>query len=197
MAELIGFVLIIIISYIVYCYRRDNKSDDNDELQTCVMNEATPSSSSQKENAKMKVRELCIETLKELNCEVEFDEEDEARLFFSFQGEHFFIDAPNDSVFFTIWDTHWYSVSLDDLDSVSMLRKAINVVNINFDNTMVYSMDEENNQIVVHTKRSCLLMDEIPNKNAYMRAVLESFFIIHRRLFMIMDDIQNEEKKQA
>lgn len=67
-------------------------------------------------------KDLCIELLKQLNCEVSVEEEDENRLYFQYQGEHFIIDATNESFFIDIWDSRWYIVPLDDLEQMSNVR---------------------------------------------------------------------------
>ena len=71
-------------------------------------------------------KDLCIELLKQLNCEVFVSEEEENRLDFKYQGEHFIIDATNESFFINIWDPGWYVVPLDDLEQMSNVRKAVN-----------------------------------------------------------------------
>lgn len=61
-------------------------------------------------------KDLCIELLKQLNCEVTTSKENENRLYFDYQGEHIVIDASNDSYFIEMWDPWWLIVPLDDLE---------------------------------------------------------------------------------
>lgn len=148
----------------------------------------------QEELVTLGTKTLCIQTLRELNCEVEFDEEQEDRIYFNYQGENFFIDATNTCSTFDIWDTGWYEVSLDDIDLLSMVRKAINLINIYSENTLVYTIDEEDNCLMVHTKRSCFMNKQMPDNKVYMKAMLKTFFLAQRRLFKMLDDIRKEEK---
>lgn len=138
--------------------------------------------------------DLCVEVLRKLNCEVQFDEENEYTMYFTYQGEHFHIDTWKDCLMIGIWDTWWGTVDLDDLDDVSRIRKAINIVNINSFLTMVYSIDQEHQQFVVHTKRQCLLIPQIPNVENYLAAMLAGFFDVQRSFKEELDKLRREDE---
>lgn len=142
-------------------------------------------------------RDLCIESLKQLNCDVELDEKNKERIHFSFQGEHFFIDITNEYAVFDIWDAYWYDVDLDNITEMSIARKAINIININEENAVVYTIDEDDNQFCIHTKRSCMMFKEMPNPVFYLKTMLESFFVIHRNLLALIDKIKKEENTKV
>ena len=127
-------------------------------------------------------KDLCIELLKQLNCEVTTSKENENRLYFQYQGEHFIIDATNESFFIDIWDPRWYIVPLDDLEQMSNVRKAINTINNYSGTTIVYCIEEEGQKFVLHSKRQCILTKEIPHVKEYLRALLNDFFTVHNRL---------------
>ena len=127
-------------------------------------------------------KDLCIELLKQLNCEVSVEEEDENRLYFEYHGEHFIIDATNESFFINIWDPKWYIVPLDDLEQMSTVRKAINTINNYSGTTIVYCIEEEGQKFVLHSKRQCILTKEIPHVKEYLMALLNDFFTVHNRL---------------
>ena len=123
-------------------------------------------------------RDLCIELLKQLNCEVSVEEEDENRLYFQYQGEHFIIDATNESFFIDIWDPRWYIVPLDDLEQMSNVRKAINTINTHGGVTIFYSIEEEGQKFVLHSKRQCILPKDLPNVKEHLSALLNDFFTV-------------------
>ena len=127
-------------------------------------------------------KDLCIELLKQLNCKAAVAEEDENRLYFEYHGEHFIIDATNESFFINIWDPKWYIVPLDDLEQMSNVRKAINTINNYSGTTIVYCIEEEGQKFVLHSKRQCILTKEIPHVKEYLRALLNDFFTVHNRL---------------
>lgn len=191
MEAFLSIALTIAISYILYHYKRKKKEK---QLALYHISNSKGYGKPQEEQVTLGAKTLCIQTLRELNCEIEFDEEQEDRIYFSYQGESFFIDATNTSATFDIWDTGWYEVSLDDIDMLSMLRKAINLINIYSENTLVYTIDEEDNSLMVHTKRSCFLMQQMPDAKGYMKAMLKTFFLTQRRFFTALDDVRKEEK---
>lgn len=147
------------------------------------------------ETQNISTRDLCVEVLRKLNCEVQFDEESEYTMFFTYQGENFRIDTWKDCLMIGIWDTWWGSVELDDLDDVCHIRKAINTINIKSFLTMVYSIDEENQRFAVHTKRQCLLVPQIPNIENYLAAMLAGFFDVQRSFKEELDRLRKEDVK--
>ena len=127
-------------------------------------------------------KDLCIELLKQLNCEVTTSKENENRLYFEYQGEHIVIDASNDSYFIEMWDPWWLIVPLDDLEQMSNVRKAINTINSWCGTTIFYTIEEEGQKFVLHSKRQCILTKEIPHVKEYLMALLNDFFTVHNRL---------------
>ena len=124
------------------------------------------------------IKDLCIELLKQLNCEVFVSEEEENRLDFKYQGEIFVIYATNESFFIDIWDPRWYIVSLDDLEQMSNVRKAINTINNYSGTTIVYCIEEEEQKFVLHSKCHCILPKELPCVKEYLSALLNDFFTV-------------------
>ena len=127
-------------------------------------------------------KDLCIELLKQLNCEVTVLEENENRLYFEYQGEHFIIDATNESFFINIWDPGWYVVPLDDLEQMSNVRKAVNTINNYSGTTIVYYIEEEGQKFILHSKRQCILPKDLPHVKEYLRALLDDFFAVQNKL---------------
>ena len=127
-------------------------------------------------------KDLCIELLKQLNCEVFVSEEEENRLDFKYQGEHFIIDATNESFFINIWDPGWYVVPLDDLEQMSNVRKAVNTINNYSGTTIVYYIEEEGQKFILHSKRQCILPKDLPHVKEYLRALLDDFFAVQKWL---------------
>lgn len=146
--------------------------------------------------AGMKPRELCKAILHDLNCKTEEDEEEGSdRLAFKFQGETFCIIVSDDCLLATIYDFSWGSVELDDIDEVSRVRKIINEINFQYGgHTLFYTMDTDNNRMVVHTKRQILLTPEIPNLDNYMTAMLSGFFEVQRAMAHELDKERMKKK---
>ena len=95
---------IVIVACIYFFFRRKAKATEQ-ETDGCTQSEdSADMQQEEKQEEPPHTRDLCIELLKQLNCEVSVEEEDENRLYFEYHGEHFIIDATNESFFINIWD---------------------------------------------------------------------------------------------
>lgn len=197
--------LIILIAVVLFCYFLYNKDKKNKEEQEMdriakvpnmsVNAEVLPlNNNKMEEKQNISTRDLCVEVLRKLNCEMQFDEENEYTMFFTYQGENFRIDTWKDCLMIGIWDTWWGSVDLDDFDDICHIRKAINTININSFLTMVYSIDQEGQRFAVHTKRQCLLVPQIPNIENYLAAMLAGFFDVQRSFKEELDKLRREDE---
>ena len=198
-------ILAVVIAAIIYFAIKHNKAQtDNNAIygDKESQNSQPPGSNdscpiTQTDYRGLKPRELCKVLLRDLNCKVVEDEEDKERMEFNFQGETFCLIVTDDCLFATVYDFSWGSISLDDIDEVSRLRKAINNVNFRFGGLcVVYTIDTEKNRMVVHTKRQFLVTPEIPNILDYMIAILTGFFEVQRALTHELDILRQEKNKE-
>ena len=126
-------------------------------------------------------RELFMETLTEIGCQYELSEDqDDDRIFFDYQGEHFLAGICNDSFYVHIYDTYWGHVELYDIDEFSRLRKAVNESNKTSGVTTFYDIDEVGKNVDVHSKSIIPFMSEMPNLGAFLRVELNEFFRAHQ-----------------
>ena len=196
--------LSILITIVLFCYflNYKNKKDRAEKEMDSIANapimsvnaEVLPlNNNNMEENQNLSTRDLCAEVLRKLNCDVQFDEENEYNMYFTYQGENFSVDTWENGLMITIWDTWWGTVDLDDLDDVSRVRKAINNINVRQNLTLVYSIDEKGQKFAVHTKRQCLLIPQIPQIENYMAAMLTDFFDVQRSFKEEYDRLRLEE----
>lgn len=199
-AFMIAFVLIVIALFCFSYY--EAKQQKADQEMDRIMNapsgpvsaEVLPlNNNNMEENQNLSTRDLCADVLRKLNCDVQFDEENEYNMYFTYQGENFSVDTWENGLMITIWDTWWGTVDLDDLDDVSRVRKAINNINVRQNLTLVYSIDEKGQKFAVHTKRQCLLIPQIPQIENYMAAMLTGFFDVQRSFKEEYDRLRLEE----
>lgn len=185
-----AIAVLITIAIIYFSLQHKNKLKTNN----ADTSEETDNSSAA--YAGMKPRELCKAILHNLNCKTEEDEEEGSdRLAFKYQGETFCIIVSDDCLLATIYDFSWGSVELDDIDEVSRVRKIINEINFQYGgHTLFYTMDTDNNRMVVHTKRQILLTPEIPNLDNYMTAMLSGFFEVQRAMAHELDKERMKKK---
>lgn len=200
--------LSILITIVLFCYFLNyrNKKDRAEKEMDSIANapimsvnaEVLPlNNNNMEENQNLSTRDLCAEVLRKLNCDVQFDEENEYNMYFTYQGENFSVDTWENGLMITIWDTWWGTVDLDDLDDVSRVRKAINNINVRQNLTLMYSVDEKGQKFAVHTKRQCLLIPQIPQIENYMAAMLTDFFDVQRSFKEEYDRLRLEEKAKA
>ena len=173
---------IVIVACIYFFSRRKTKATEQ-ETDGCTQSEnSADMQQEEKQEEPPHTKDLCIELLKQLNCEVFVSEEEENRLDFKYQGEHFIIDATNESFFINIWDPGWYVVPLDDLEQMSNVRKAVNTINNYSGTTIVYYIEEEGQKFILHSKRQCILPKDLPHVKEYLRALLDDFFAVQKWL---------------
>ena len=200
--------LSILITIVLFCYflNYKNKKDRAEKEMDSIANAPNMSVSAEvfplnkndmEENQNISTRDLCAEVLRKLNCDVQFDEENEYNMYFTYQGENFSVDTWENGLMITIWDTWWGTVDLDDLDDVSRVRKAINNINVRQNLTLMYSIDEKGQKFAVHTKRQCLLIPQIPQIENYMAAMLTGFFDVQRSFKEEYDRLRLEEEAKA
>ena len=200
MGAIISITITIILMY--YFYNKSRQDKMNEEMDRIVNSPSSivrtgitsESQNNMDEIQNISTRDLCVNVLRKLNCNVQFDEEDSYRMSFTYQGETFQIDTWKDGLMILIWDTWWGSVDLDDLDDVSRIRKAINTININSSLTLVYSIDQENQRFAIHTKRQCLFIPQIPNIENYLSAMLSGFFEVQRSFKEELDKLRKEDE---
>ena len=195
------FVAIVLFCYFLYYknkeYREEQEMNRIANAHMSVGSEVLPINNNMEENQNLSTRDLCAEVLRKLNCDVQFDDENEYNMYFSYQGENFSVETWEDGLMITIWDTWWGTVDLDDLDDVSRVRKAINTINVRQNLTLMYSIDEKSQKFAVHTKRQCLLIPQIPQIENYMVAMLTVFFDVQRSFKEEYDRLRLEEKAKA
>ena len=140
-------------------------------------------------------RDLFMETLTKIGCQYELaEEEDDDRIFFAYQGEHFFAGVRNDWQYIHVYDTHWGHVELYDVDEFSRLRKAINESNMNNSVTTVYTIDEAGSNVDVHSKTVILFIPQIPDLENYLRLELNEFFRAHQFVGSQMVKLRDREE---
>lgn len=167
---------------LMYYIRQKRVEKEMDE----IVNSISPSNDS---NENIGTRDLCLELLRQLNCEVRIEHDD---IYFTYQNEKFMIEASNESAFITIWDLHWDMVDSENIQNVENMKKAVNRTNHLVHNTVLYMSYEEEKSYYILSKLQCLLMHNIPNTKAYLAAILNDFFRTKQCYSQVLDDIGKE-----
>ncbi len=173
--------------------RQENKRMKLEAEQKKILASAqVPNNSS--ETTKIGTRDLFLNTLTKIGCQYQLGEGDDNRIFFAYQGENFFADTTNDIMYVHLLDTHWGHVELYDIDEVSRLRKAINTSNLNTAITTVFTIDEDGNNMDVHSKSTIPFISSMPNLEDYLKVELNEFFRSHQMVGTEMRKLREQEQ---
>lgn len=143
-------------------------------------------------------RDLLVQTLEKLGCPWDQkQDDDDKRIHFVFQGEHFLANADNERPYVGLWDVHWGSVELYDIDEISRLRKAINEANLNNSVTTVFTIDDSGKEMDVHCKATILFVREIPHLDDYLKVELNEFFNAHHLVGSEMKRLRATEEESG
>ena len=101
------------------------------------------------------------------------------------------VAASNSMKFITIYDYAWWGVSLDDIDEVARMRRVVNDTNWEGRVNVVFTVNEEAHQIVVHSKMTILYVSSITGLSSYLKDVLNEFF---RAKFLFENALEKQRK---
>ena len=129
--------------------------------------------------------------LRKLNLQYEFD--DNQNFIVTYQGEHFRILADNDKIWIQVQDCWWYQESLDDIDNLALLHRAVNECNIRDVNKIVYTYNKEEREIGLHVLREILWLPQIPDLDQYLQTTFDTMLRSHHFFFRMMENLRREE----
>ena len=178
--------------------KRMQTEDVNKHLYDQAVEQMQEEREKNMENNNKGTRDLFLETLTKIGCQYELPEEEgDNRIFFAYQGEHFFVIATNEAKLIQIYDTHWGHVELYDIDEFARLKKVINGSNMNNNVTTVYTIDEAGSNVDVHCKFCLLFVPQIPDIEDYLRWALNEFFRVHQHVGNELVKLREKEESNA
>ncbi len=134
-------------------------------------------------------------TLRKLNLQYEFDKDQ--NIMVTYQGEVFRIIAESDSYWLHIQDSWWYRESLDDIDNLALLHRAVNECNIRDVNKMVYTYNKIEREVGLHILRDILWMPQIPTPDQYLQTTFDTMLRSHLFFFRMMESLRKEENEKS
>lgn len=170
---------------IEFATRNDQKQANHSEISKIVDTVMNTSNN--------RTRDLVINTLKEIGCQPEVDDDDD--ICFKYQNEDFFINADNRTAFIIIW-SNFGSLSLNDPD-INILKDAINQTNMDGRVTLAYFINNEENTITVYCKHYLPFVHEIPSIQEYLRSNLDNFFWTHQYLVDKLNSLKENPTMQS
>ncbi len=167
----------------------DDSSDTPKQVKQPIQ---TVSRSEDNTQSGMTSQELLAFALKKLGCSCDAGES-EGEFHTTFQGEHFRIFASNDYRFIDIQDLAWYDAPLHDINNISLMRRAINDSNVSGQATIVYSIYEDDDQMVLHSLKEAYWSAEIKQVDAYLGSLFNRLLQSHHRFFNRMETLRQQE----
>lgn len=120
--------------------------------------------------------------LGDLKCQ--YSENEDGDIIFIYQGERFWVWAIEDSTRIRIIDVRWYDCTLDRLEEMSCMQKAINIANSVEPCTAVYVIDKEENKMMVYSQCYFMISSSIPAPDKYFAIWLSNFFHLKQKVFL-------------
>ena len=129
------------------------------------------------------------------------EELEDGRLVVDYQGEHFMVDAPEDRNFIVMFDTWWHDIDVHNLEQFSVMREAINTVNMTLhSSSIMYSVDENEGRAGVHCKAVFPLNAHIPALQSYLKYYFSDILSVHQSFYRATEEIrqrQTESKEKV
>lgn len=161
----------------------DNNPEENVNVETCLDERTTTG--------------LVLTTLRKIGCEPQVEPQDNfSYVYFTFQGEKYTIECSDDCFFINIYDTWWYSISIySDVEEIANLHKVINQANKHVNCTLLYTTNNEIEEIGVHSRKNLLFIKEITELDKYLVGVLNGFFKAQKLVLTELEKCKVEETK--
>ena len=162
MEILISLTLMIVISVILHFWKKDEQQTDDTEDDD--------SQYEQKDSL-----ELLHECLAKLGCQYEYDKET-GHTKFLFQGGAFIVHTSENSFWIDIYYLDWLEHDMDDIDGYADLKCIVNEANKHPNVVTIYTIDDEQNKVILHSYTQIIFLPQIPHLELYLKGVLEGFF---------------------
>ena len=91
----------------------------------------------------------------------------------------------------------WYHISTYcDLDEFAAMQKTINRINAHVNCTVLYTINQEAEEIGVHSKKNMLFVRQIPGLKDYLVSVLNDFYNIRRDVLIEIEKCKVTAEQQ-
>ena len=161
MSHIITLAIIFAVYYFYHVYKAsaEEKEAEEDRFFDELMNNGTDQEDEKEVDQCLDERTitgLVQSTLRKIGCEPETEtKENTSHVFFTYQGERFTIECNDSCKFIVIYDTWWYELSTySEVEEIADLHKTINVANQYASFTVIYTVNQEMEQIGVHSRRN-------------------------------------------
>lgn len=140
---------------------------------------------------------LVLSTLREIGCDPQTEVQgDISYVYFTYQGEKYTIECHDSCYFIILYDTWWYSISIySDVEEIANLHKVVNLANQHVNCTLLYTTNNEIEEIGIHSRQTLLFRKEIPELDKYLMSILSGFFKAQRLVLTELEKCKVLENK--
>jgi hypothetical protein len=199
MVHIIIWAIMFLIWYLYRTYKASIEENEN-----CVYENTTINGNHTEEVMNVEkcldertVTGLVLSTLRKIGCDPETEQKQNITyVYFTYQGEKFTIECSDSCYFIIIYDTWWYSISIySDVEEIADLHKVVNQANLHVNCTLFYTINNEIEEIGVHSRQNLLFIKEIPELDKYLMSVLNGFFKAQRLVLTELEKCKVVENK--
>lgn len=158
----------VVISVILHFWKKD-------EEQTGDTEETEEAEDNGRNCEEKDTQELVCEVLTKLGCQYEVDK-DKEEIKFLFQGGAFIVHTSENSFWIEIYYLVWLEHDMDDIDGYADLRRIVNEANKYPNVVTVYTIDNDQNKVVLHSYVQILFVSQIPHLEIYLKGTLDGFY---------------------
>lgn len=202
MSHIITLAIIFAIYYFYHVYKAsvEEKEAEEDRFFNDLMNNGSEQEAEKEVDQCLDERTitgLVQSTLRKIGCELETEtKENTTHVFFTYQGERFTIECNDSCKFIVIYDTWWHELSTySEVEEIADLHKVINLANQLASCTLLYTVNQEAEQIGVHSRRNILFIPQIPDIDHYLISVLNDFFKAQRFVMTELEKCKVKEEQ--
>ena len=136
----------------------------------------------------VKTRELLTGILAKWSCQWEVDEN--GTFVFHYQGGHFQVHFCDGAPFLYVYYTSIYSVEAYQKKKTERVKELINRMNLKSSLKMVYTVDPDDGEMLVHIEDFFPLLPEIPHVEDYLKFMLCRVFRLQHDFVFEMDSVE-------
>lgn len=157
----------------------ENKT--NDENREWAERQLEKTSEAAGEMEDISTRDLLIQTLREMNCNVE--EGRDSDVIFNFEGGQFVARTNDGYNYVTLNYLFFYDVPLYDKARVEKLKRVVNETNIRRSVQTFYVVDREGGQVNVHCSSTFYFRPELKDRRQCLLAEIRDIFYTQHFLY--------------
>lgn len=167
----ISLAMMVVISVILHFWKKDEEqTEETEKAEKAEKAEDNGRNCEEKDT-----QELVCEVLTKLGCQYEV-EKDKGNINFMYQGGVFTIRTSENSFWIEIYYLAWLEHDMDDIDGYADLRRIVNEANKYPNVVTVYTIDNDQNKVVLHSYVQILFVSQIPHLEIYLKGTLDGFY---------------------